>query len=1130
MDDESEPKSLGAYENMEGPEIRPDFDADAEGEDTSKKNNIGQTASNIAKRALRDGENNAAKSVGNVAGKATGKAAAGKAAEVGLNAATGGIAGTALKVAEKTGVADKIKPGTILPGKISLKKAAPLLTILVVLIVLYIILSFTGQSLFAIAFVSRMKQTWNSTTWSNHEITDYQTNNSQLAEAETSEFGDVVFNEMGFTDDQIRSFEQAGLEYEEGEDGTKALVHYDVNGKKVYIVADKAVSGEAYVKDSIIANDNQTISDSGIDAEREAENIAKLTVALDVEEGGRIMKFSEALKDRAIRREYITATNSWRGDISGWFNEMAETVTSRLGISRNNWKDFTTTGDNDADEKAVIDMAKELPSATNGSDVGDLSYSDMVKDISEKSGGAGCGASSAFSTVESVANADQTARQVSAGSLWLESIDKTVAGEGTGAPLNASTNIVVRSGGADTEGMHYLFGSEQMNQGDEAIQLISAQANGGQTKGKGSIDLDQIPEEERPAYQTCIYEGDIHDHESKGPISAIGSMFKRIGSWIAGKAKDFISFIKKIFSGATEGFSEAIVAAMEPTVARFNQMKNQKYFTGEDTKLLGEAMVSSTERILAEKAKSGGQTAGDTGAVKTAYRIQQEVIAEQAEYDRDTKSQFDPTSEHTFLGKIAYSLIPFATSTSSISLTSTVSSLGNLISKSMASLLPTSNAISETELAISQGECVNSNSIAGFSNAHCNDYRTFDAEMTQKSGAKIFDEVARMRFDDGGYKYSISEAEGRIGIVEDARMPNEPDYGNEPLNPVESELPLHWSPRGDWGEGTPNGCESNWEYIMKGTGQYDENGKEIEKPYYYWDYPTEWSYSRITNFEYNGYKTGWPNRISKDEAGKEEAKNDDDPGGCMLDLSIGKEKQPVINKRGAYHLFNLMSGQRGSENGVGDATNAELVAKNDFTKGRIHPCLVGARACATYMSEYKWPADQDEVLSSIIMSRWIGGSSYVYKTDDDSMMQKGYENDEIFSDPTRGGKPFWEETKLYQAYTELLEWLENIGKIQKSSAYEKVAEYYEENPLDNSYEGILARFSGLKKDTVVAVLNLVNYSEFLANYDATNLYPLGAPAEETIEYDNTEIVAEAEKAIQSTGIVYDELRNRTVVA
>ena len=96
MDDESEPKSLGAYENMEGPEIRPDFDADAEGEDTSKKNNIGQTASNIAKRALRDGENNAAKSVGNVAGKATGKAAAGKAAEVGLNAATGGIAGIVL--------------------------------------------------------------------------------------------------------------------------------------------------------------------------------------------------------------------------------------------------------------------------------------------------------------------------------------------------------------------------------------------------------------------------------------------------------------------------------------------------------------------------------------------------------------------------------------------------------------------------------------------------------------------------------------------------------------------------------------------------------------------------------------------------------------------------------------------------------------------------------------------------------------------------------------------------------------------------------------------------------------------------------------------------------------------------
>ncbi|MBO7720189.1 hypothetical protein J6S35_00930 [Candidatus Saccharibacteria bacterium] len=1128
MDDESEPKSLGAYENMEGPEVRPDFDAEAEGEDTSKKNNTGQTASNIAKRALRNGEDNATKSAGKAAGKATGKAAAGKATEIGLNAATGGVAGTALKVAEKVGVADKIKPGTILPGKIGLKKAAPLLAIIAVIVVLYILLSFTGQSLFAIAFVSRMKQSWNSTSWSNHEITDYQTNNSQLGEAETSEFGDVVFNEMGFTDDQIRSFEQAGLEYEEGEDGTKALVHHDINGKKVYIVADKAVSGEAYIKNSAVANNDQTVSDSGIDAEREAENIAKLTVALDVEEGGRIMKFSEAIKDRFIRREYITATNSWRGDMAGWFNEMAETVTTRLGISRNNWKEFKTTGDNDADEKAVIEKAKELPSAIDKSDAKSVSYKEMVEEIGNGSKSKGCGASSAFYAVESVANADQTARQVSAGSIWLESIDKTVAGEGTGAPMNAATNIVVRSGGADTEGMHYLFGSEQMDQGDETVQLISAQANG--SKNTGSINLGAIGEDQVETYQTCIYEGNTNSYGGNNPIAAIGSMFKRIGSWIAQRASDVFSFIKNLFGGGAEDIASAVVSAMEPSIARFNKMREQKYFTGEDTKLIGETMVSSTERILSEKAKSSGQTAGNTGAVKTAYRIQQEVIAEQAEYDRDTKSQFDPTSEHTFLGKIAYSLMPFATSTSAISLTSTVSTLGNLVSKSMASLLPTSSAISETELAISQGECVNSNSIAGFSNAHCNDYRTFDPEMTQKSGAEVFDDVARMRFDDGGYQYALSIYEAKVAEVDEgiARMPNEPDYGNEPLNPAESELPLHWSPKGELGEGTPNGCESDWEYKLI-PKSYNADGTVAEwEKYYYWDYPTQWSYSRVTNFEYNGYKTGWPNRISEDEAGKEEAKNDEDPGGCMLDLSIGKEKQPVINKRGAYHLFNLMSGQRGSETGVSDYTNAELVAENDFIKGRIHPCLVGAKECDSYISSYGWSSNPDEVIKSKIMSRWIGGSSYIYKTDDDSMMQKGYKNEEIFNDPTRENKPFWEETKLYQAYTELLEWLENIGIISKSSAYEKVAEYYEENPLDNSYEGILARFSGLKKDTVIAVLNLVNYSEFLANYDPTNLYPLGAPTETTLEYDNMEIVAEAEKAIQSAGIVYDELRNRAI--
>ena len=52
--------------------------------------------------------------------------------------------------------------------------------------------------------------------------------------------------------------------------------------------------------------------------------------------------------------------------------------------------------------------------------------------------------------------------------------------------------------------------------------------------------------------------------------------------------------------------------------------------------------------------------------------------------------------------------------------------------------------------------------------------------------------------------------------------------------------------------------------------------------------------------------------------------------------------------------------------------------------------------------------------------------------------------------------------------------LENMGLIEKSSVTAYLEEYYEKHPLDNSYEGVLARRSGLTKENVIALLNYVN--------------------------------------------------------
>ena len=51
-------------------------------------------------------------------------------------------------------------------------------------------------------------------------------------------------------------------------------------------------------------------------------------------------------------------------------------------------------------------------------------------------------------------------------------------------------------------------------------------------------------------------------------------------------------------------------------------------------------------------------------------------------------------------------------------------------------------------------------------------------------------------------------------------------------------------------------------------------------------------------------------------------------------------------------------------------------------------------------------------------------------------------------------------------------------------------EYYEKHPLDNSYEGILARRSGLTKEQVVAYLDKLDYLAKVVDYDPTNKAPI----------------------------------------
>ena len=89
-------------------------------------------------------------------------------------------------------------------------------------------------------------------------------------------------------------------------------------------------------------------------------------------------------------------------------------------------------------------------------------------------------------------------------------------------------------------------------------------------------------------------------------------------------------------------------------------------------------------------------------------------------------------------------------------------------------------------------------------------------------------------------------------------------------------------------------------------------------------------------------------------------------------------------------------------------------------------------------------------------------------------------NDQIC--PTQKGRNLG-----FFAYQRLLE---NMGLVEKSSVTAYLEEYYEKHPLDNSYEGILARRSGLTKDQVIAYLDKLEYLAKIAEYDPPGKAPI----------------------------------------
>ena len=254
-----------------------------------------------------------------------------------------------------------------------------------------------------------------------------------------------------------------------------------------------------------------------------------------------------------------------------------------------------------------------------------------------------------------------------------------------------------------------------------------------------------------------------------------------------------------------------------------------------------------------------------------------------------------------------------------------------------------------------------------------------------------------------------------------------------------------------------------------------------------------WTYSYPTNFKY--------------KMSNEDEVSSGSPA-CILDVELDSEDNPVIELNSNLGKYIVYCGQRDSQFGLADANisadlSEHLVSSNLSTVLGAVPVLGDLTDAVT--------AARD-----IANAPWIGGEACVASE----------------------SNPLWEENKYYQRYMEDQRLMEAIGMISKSAVTNVVSEYYEENPLDNSYEGVLARMSGLTKEQVVAVLDLMEYESFLAEYDPSNLLPvvdessfamkLAEKVDEGVKYEfGVGTLASTNEAVVPRVVMYNDTRNRS---
>ena len=730
-----------------------------------------------------------------------------------------------------------------------------------------------------------------------------------------------------------------------------------------------------------------------------------------------IISLQDAMQDAEFKTPYTTASKTWRGGNSGWYDELADLGENVHGFQRSRWFKFASKKLTKNIEKAFKEVAQSrladssgTVSATRGSseeievtvdeDGNEITNVTSTENydadegslIGKSSGSAELQLAAKFTSMASTASewvcagvqglmgiqtlvsAYQRVQKLNLVSGYMEAVQSVQAGSTESDPMHEYntrlTTVDSETGktAINAAGMGALFNDEAINADDASVGSINGEKALSKVSNNSNSTVMQLLDAVvgdanalLKAYTTCIY--------VKGGLSVLNavvtglSLVPGIGWGIAAISLSFKVIAKAAIRTAISIAVKIIAKAILKDIGKSLIKDVATDWLGED---LGNVLVSGGNTLLSSNHQIGGGSPASAANLGAFHRAQEAVIAEEAEYQRRIRSPFDVTSQYTFLGSIVYSLVPMA---NSAGVGSVMKNISSITSNSLSKLLPSASAIAETNTVTlaKSGDCQVLESVGIQGDAYCNpDYIT---DQTTIAGE---------------------------------------DYTPEEIIQTEK----------DWGYITEN--NGKLELLSDGYARSDDHKNHLR-----------------------------------------------------------------------YYI--LYCGQRTSSWGTADANIAESINQSSplGTIIGLIPILGDLSAAAS-------AANEAENLP------WVTGSACVASESNE----------------------YWCENKIHQRFIEDQRFLENAGISNENAVTAYLKNYYEENPLDNSFEGILARYSGMTKDDVIATLELIDGLTYLANYHPEERLAFGKEEPKEIHFEQAKEVLIAE---EPKYIVYETIRNRVVL-